>query len=155
MSETADQPADQPTDEVTDWLRGLLYTGVGLGVLAVNRLQVARRSAQKRLSTSSAKTSDDKSGAAAQSGGLPAGAVQALADILADPRKAQLLVGRLLEELQDIDDRVGGIENRFTNMLEDLEPDMPESAREISAAVRGLTHDHATQIRAVFGLRVR
>lgn len=155
MAETADEPTDKPTDEVTDWLRGLLYTGVGLGVLAVNRAQVARRSAQKRLSASASKTPDGESETATESSGLPAGAAQALADILADPQKAQVLIRRLLEELRDIDDRVGGIENRFTGMLEDLEPDMPESARAISAAVRGLTHDHATQFRAVFGLKVR
>ncbi|MFV2039425.1 MAG: hypothetical protein ACC660_04205 [Acidimicrobiales bacterium] len=144
---------EEPDDEVTEWLMDLLYTGVGLAVLGVNRLQVARRSAQKHFATPASTGDEPDTGTETRS--LPTGALSAIAGLVSDPEQARSLLRRLRQELQDIDDRLGGIDNRLTDMLRDLEPDLPDGAREISAALRGLTYDHATQLRAVLGLRVR
>lgn len=139
VPETPDEPdAQQPIDVVT-WLTDMLYTGVGLGVLAVNRIQVARRSAQQRLGNSEPVNPG----------------LAALADILADPERAQVVIAKLREELRDIDERLGGVETRFSGFLERIEPELPDGARELAGALRGLADDHATQIRAVLGLPSR
>ncbi len=136
-----DTPTGPPssTDGATDRLADLLYTSVGLGVLAVNRLQVARRQAVKRIRSN-------------PSGSGPG--VDAIAQLLSDPEQARALLVRVRDELQDIDDRVGGIENRFLAMLDGLEPDLPEGAKQVAGALRNLAVDHATQVRAVLGLRI-
>ena len=42
---------DEPIDPAVAWLTDLLYTGVGLGILAVNKAQVARRDLPKWRAT--------------------------------------------------------------------------------------------------------
>lgn len=139
MPDTPDEPADNAVNDITTWLTDMLYTGVGLGVLAVNRVQVARRTAQKRLGA-----------AEPVNPGLAA-----LSDLLADPERARAVIAKLRAELQDIDERLGGVENRFSGFLERIEPDLPDGARELAGALRGITDDHAAQIRAVLGLPSR
>ncbi len=135
MSEADDE---SPTDP-TEWLTDILYTGVGLGILAINRIQVARRDLEKRQ--------DRPDGA---NPGLAA-----IQDLLADPDKAKRVVDRLHHELQDLDDRLDGFENRLSQILDGIEPDLPDTARTLTVALRTLAADHAAQVRAVLGLRER
>jgi len=131
--------SSESADDATEWMTDVLYTGVGLGVLAVNRLQVARRQALKRIRANPT---------------APGPGMEAIAQLLSDPEQGRALLLRVRDELQEIDDRVGGIENRFLAMLDNLEPDLPEGARQVAGALRTMAADHATQARAVLGLRI-
>lgn len=131
-------PADRTEFDVAEWLTDMLYTGVGLGVLAVNRIQVARRHVQADMA--------DRN---------PAQGFDGLGSLLPEPDKARAFLAKLRDELQEVDDRLGGVEKQFTGALERLEDDLPDGARQLSAAIRSVTDDHATQLRAVLGLSER
>ncbi len=134
----AENDGQSPNDP-TEWLTEVLYTGVGLGILAINRIQVARRDFEKN-----------------HDGDLPMNpGLTAFQDLLSDPEKTKRVMERLHHELQDLDDRLDGFENRFGDVLDNLEPDLPETARELVVALRALAGDHASQIRSVLGLRSR
>jgi len=134
----ADPEEQAPTDPV-EWLTDVLYTGVGLGILAINRIQVARRDLEKSHGGSDVVNPG----------------VAAIQDLLADPERTKRVVSRLQEELQDLDDRFDGFETRLTGILDDIEPELPGAARELAVALRNLAGDHAAQVRAVLGLRAR
>lgn len=156
VSDESDQRDSSEQEEITAWLTDALYTGVGLGVLAINRIQVARRSAEKTLRDSS--TTDaaaDPSGDATVADNPAAAGMAALSEMLADPDRAAAILERVREELQGIDDRLDGVENRLVEFLDGIEPELPAGARELAAALRSVATDHATQLRAVLGLRVR
>lgn len=158
VPERSDESTPVDQEELTAWLTDALYTGVGLGVLAVNRLQVARRAAEKKLapSASSGEGSDPGDRGDAPGPANPAAAgLTALSEMLADPDRASAILHRVRDELQELDDRLDGVENRLTDFLDGIEPELPPGARELAAALRSVASDHATQVRAVLGLRVR
>jgi hypothetical protein len=125
--------------DMTDRLADLLYTGVGLGIIALNRAQVARRSVGTQLRT------DDRDG--------PLGPLDALGDLLADPERARRLLVALREEIARLDDRLDGIEDHLSSIADRIEPDLPVAARELLGVVRSIAGDHAGQLRSVLGLR--
>ena len=131
-------PDPAASSPIPDKLTDLLYTGVGLGVLAVNKVQVARRDAEKRRK--------------AGNGSDPLSRVQRA---MAHPDAAATVLRRLHTELRDADERMGGIENRITALLDRIEPDLPPPAQELVSALRDLAADNSAQVRAVLGLRVR
>ncbi|MEM7285327.1 MAG: hypothetical protein AAF480_03165 [Actinomycetota bacterium] len=130
---------DEPTDPAVAWVTDLLYTGVGLGVLAVNRLQVARRDLQKQVDADELELPD----------------LSVLRDFATDPESARRIAAKLRDELQDLDDRLDGIEHRIGSILAGIEPDLPEPLRDVSRAVRIVAEDHVAQLRAVLGLEAR
>lgn len=130
---------DEPTDPAVAWVTDLLYTGVGLGVLAVNRLQVARRDLQKQVDADELELPD----------------LSFLRDFATDPESARRIAAKLRDELQDLDDRLDGIEHRIGSILAGIEPDLPEPLRDVSRAVRIVAEDHVAQLRAVLGLEAR
>lgn len=131
--------SDDPTNDASEWLTDLLYTGVGLGILAMNKAQVAKRDLKQQFSEAGAQPPD----------------LDAIQDILGDPEQTARILERLRSELQDVDDRLDGVEHRLFAALDSLEPDLPPAARELSRALRGLANEHASQIRSVLGLRER
>lgn len=135
VSESADDAGFDPTDKLAD----LLYTGVGLGVLAINRIQVARRDLQKSMGES-------------DNGLSELGDLQAL---LADPERLGRVAERIRGELRDLDNRVDGIENRIAAVLDDIEPDLPPTLRDVSRLMRMVASEHADQVRAILGLEGR
>lgn len=143
---------DDTTNDITERLANLAYTGVGLGVLAVNRAQVALRKAERDLAegaNTAAATSatDDK-----DSGGAATDAASTLQALVTDPGTAIVLLTWLRNELQGLDNRLGGIENQIGDALDRLEPQLPEAVRPVVAGLRDAASDHAVQFRAVLGL---
>ena len=120
-----DDPDEAAEFDAAEWLTDILYTGVGLGILAVNRMQVARRHAQADLAERKSPHGFD-----------------GLGGLFDEPEKTRALLTKLRDELQDVDDRLGGVEKHFTGALERLEADLPEGARQLSEAVRSVTDDH-------------
>ncbi len=129
---------DKETTSLADRLEDLVYTGVGLGVLAVNRAQVARRRLQ-------AEAVDTDLGELGQP-------LAELADLLRDPERLRSLAATLRDELRLIDDRLDGLEHRVTEILDRVEPDLPAGLRELLGAVRTLTAENAGQVRSMLGL---
>ena len=113
---------DDDLQPLVNRLEDLFYTGVGLGVLAVNRAQVARR----RVQTD------------ANAGGRPdlAAPLTELRDLLGDPQRLRSLLGLVRDELQVIDDRLGGVEHRLTAVLDRLEPELPDALGELVGGLR-------------------
>ena len=132
-------PRDEATDDAAEWLTELLYTGVGLGILAINRIQVARRSAEKHL--------HDKGVSLPSNPGL-----DAVTELVGDPDKLSRVLDKLKTELADLDSRLDGFDNRILDLLNHLEPELPDAARDLSAALRKLTSEHAGQLRSLLGL---
>ena len=116
----------------------ILYTGVGLGILAVNRMQVAKRQIQADIAER--KSSVDLDG---------------IGRLFGEPDRARQLFRNLRDEFQDVDDRLGGVNKHSTETLEHLEAGLPEGARQLSEALRSVTDDRATQLRAVLSLKER
>lgn len=129
----------QPTPDAVEWLTDILYTGVGLGILAMNKAQVAKRDLQQHFSDA----------------GTPPPGFDAIQDILGDPERTARLLQRLRTELQDVDDRLDGVGHRFSAALDRLEPDLPPAASDAARALRGLANEHASQLRSTLGLRQR
>lgn len=130
---------DEPTDPAVAWLTDLLYTGVGLGIMAVNKAQVARRDLQKQ----------------AEAEGLDLPDLTFLRELASDPERTRRIATRLRDELQDLDDRLDGIEHRIGSILAGLEPDLPDPLRDLSRAFRSIAVDHVAQVRAALGLEAR
>ena len=133
------EDSDDPIQDAAEWLTNLLYTGVGLGILAMNKAQVAKRDLEQHFSEAGAQAPD----------------LAAIQDILGDPERTARVLERLRVELQDVDDRLDGVEHRFSAALDSLEPDLPPAARDLSQALRGLVNEHASQLRSALGLRQR
>lgn len=129
-------PDDDPNP--ADRLLDLLYTGVGLGILAVNRVQVARRQAIAE-------------GGALEGLPLP-GSVQDLQQLVDDPETITAVVEWLRSEMRSFDARIGGLERTMGEALDRLEPDLPDTARQFVRGLRGLAADHADQVRSLLGL---
>ncbi len=128
------------SDAATEWLTEMLYTGVGLGILAVNRFQVARRSAESALQDSTFDL-----------GANPG--IAALSDVLSDPERLDAVLGRFKDEISLLDDRLGGLEEHLSAAMARIEPDLPEAARELTRAAKRLLNEHGSDIRAVLGLK--
>ncbi|MGI9622119.1 MAG: hypothetical protein ACR2PK_04715 [Acidimicrobiales bacterium] len=139
MSESTPEDAETSQDEPVDRLADLLYTVVGFGVLAVNRVQVARRSAQ--------------AGAAGTAANLPG--TDDLRALLSDPQTMRNIAVRLRDELQDLDNAVGGFDNRVNSLLDDIETELPENATWVTDMLRTVADDHIVQMRSIVGLEVR
>ncbi len=135
MSDGVDESGRDPAELLAD----LLYTAVGLAILAVNRLQLARRGLQCQLG--------DGGVAGAATPGL--GAVE---ELFADPERASRLISTVQREIRDLDDRLGGVEQRVAGVLDTIEPDLPESLQGLSKAVRDLATEHGHHIRTLLGL---
>jgi len=128
-----------PSDAATEWLTEMLYTGVGLGILAVNRFQVARRSAESAL----------------QDGGIDltnSPGLAALSEVLSDPARLEEVLGRVKDEIALLDDRLGGLEDHLSAAMGRIEPDLPDAARELTQAATRLLSDHGPDLRALLGL---
>jgi hypothetical protein len=122
-----------------DRLRDLLYTGVGLGVLAVNRAQAARRSATA------------PGGALA---GTPlADALDRLDSVVGDPAMRDTLLRWLADEVRAVDARLGGMEHHLDAALERLQPQLGDNAAEIVTQVRTALTESAGAVRDALGLR--
>lgn len=130
---------DEPSDPAVAWLTDLLYTGVGLGIMAVNKAQVARRDLQKQVEADELELPD----------------LSFLRDLASDPDRTRRIAVRLRDELQDLDDRLDGIEHRIGSILDGIEPDLPEPLRDLSRAFRTVADDHVSQLRAALGLEAR
>ena len=130
---------DEAIDPAVTWITDLLYTGVGLAVLAVNKAQVARRDLQRQVEEEQLELPD----------------LTVLRDLAADPERARRLAMRLRDEFQDLDDRLDGVENRIASIVSGLEPDLPEPLRDVARAVRTVAEDHVSQLRAALGLEAR
>ena len=130
---------DEPIDPAVAWVTDLLYTGVGLGILAINKAQVARRDLQKQVEAEELELPD----------------LSFLRELANDPERTRRIATRLRDEIQDLDDRLDGIENRIGSILAGIEPDLPEPLREVSRAFRTVADDHVTQLRAALGLEAR
>ena len=130
---------DESIDPAVEWLTDLLYTGVGLGILAVNKAQVARRDLQKQVEADELELPD----------------LSFLRDLANDPERTRRIATRLRDELQDLDDRLDGIEHRIGSILAGIEPDLPEPLRDVSRAFRTVATDHVAQLRAALGLEAR
>ena len=130
---------DESIDPAVEWLTDLLYTGVGLGILAVNKAQVARRDLQKQVEADELELPD----------------LSFLRDLANDPERTRRIATRLRDELQDLDDRLDGIEHRIGSILAGIEPDLPEPLRDVSRAFRTVATDHVAQLRASLGLESR
>lgn len=130
---------DEPIDPAVAWVTDLLYTGVGLGILAVNKAQVARRDLQKQVEAEELELPD----------------LSFLRELANDPERTQRIAVRLRDEIKDLDDRLDGIENRIGSILASIEPDLPEPLRDLSRAFRTVADDHVTQLRAALGLEAR
>lgn len=133
-------------EALTERLTDLVYTGVGLGVLAVNRAQVARRSAQKQRGSGTG-------GSRPSTPRVPS--VSELTGLLTDPEASRLALSRIRDELQRVDDHVMGLEDRLDAVLDRTGHDLPEPTRTLVRALRTLADEQATQVRAVLGLRSR
>lgn len=129
------ESAQRPDPDVPEWLTELFYTGVGLAVIAVNRAQVARRSVEGQVRASE----------------LGPG-LEVLDDLLSDPDRLTRIVSILRDEVSRIDERVDGIEDRLSDLVERLEPDLPPVAAETVRALRHLAGEHAPMLRVLFGL---
>lgn len=130
---------DEPIDPAVAWVTDLLYTGVGLGILAVNKAQVARRDLQKQVEAEELELPD----------------LSFLRELANDPERTRRIATRLRDEIQDLDDRLDGIENRIGSILASIEPDLPEPLRDVSRAFRTVADEHLTQLRAALGLEAR
>ena len=130
---------DEPIDPAVAWVTDLLYTGVGLGILAVNKAQVARRDLQKQVEAEELELPD----------------LSFLRELANDPERTRRIAARLRDEIQDLDDRLDGIENRIGSILASIEPDLPEPLRDVSRAFRTVADEHLTQLRAALGLEAR
>jgi hypothetical protein len=135
VSGVAETP-EQPTPDAAVWLADLLYTGVGLGILAMNKAQVARRDLQTALADGDKEVPD----------------LTELQAFITDPERTARVLDRLRSELQELDSVVGGIEQRVGSLFDALEPDLPPAAREMVEALRGLAGEHADQIRTLLGI---
>lgn len=138
-SDAVVESSDSPSPEAAERLLDLLYTGVGLGILAINRFQVARRGFEQRFAESDA----------------PVPGLDGIQELLADPERTDRLMQRIRVELQDLDDRLDGFENRLSALLDGLEPELPDGARELSRALRIIANDHAAELRTLLGLEAR
>ena len=130
---------DEPIDPAVAWVTDLLYTGVGLGILAVNKAQVARRDLQKQVEAEELELPD----------------LSFLRELANDPERTRRIATRLRDEIQDLDDRLDGIENRIGSILASIEPALPEPLRDVSRAFRTVADEHLTQLRAALGLEAR
>lgn len=130
---------DEPIDPAVAWVTDLLYTGVGLGILALNKAQVARRDLQKQVEAEELELPD----------------LSFLRELANDPERTQRIAVRLRDEIKDLDDRLDGIEHRIGSILASIEPDLPEPLRDLSRAFRTVADDHVTQLRAALGLEAR
>lgn len=130
---------DESIDPAVEWLTDLLYTGVGLGILAVNKAQVARRDLQKQVEADELELPD----------------LSFLRDLASDPERTRRIALRLRDEIQDLDERLDGIEHRIGSILAGIEPDLPEPLRDASRAFRTVATDHVAQLRAALGLEAR
>ena len=130
---------DEPIDPAVAWLTDLLYTGVGLGILAVNKAQVARRDLQKQVDAEELELPD----------------LSFLRELASDPDRTRRIAVRLRDELRDLDDRLDGIEHRIGSILDGIEPDLPEPLRDLLRAFRTVADDHVSQLRAALGLEAR
>ena len=138
MKRVSDQ-GDEPTDAAVEWLKDLLYTGVGLGVIGINRFQGARRDLQAQLAD----------------GTLDGPDLSAFSELLSDPERTDRILAKLRTELQDLDERLGGFEHRLGSILDGIEPDLPEPLLDLSRALRSLADEHADQVRSALGLESR
>lgn len=134
---TAVTSKDDVPNEAAERILDLLYTGVGLGVLAVNKAQVARRNATAEggiLEGSSFAASMDE-----------------LERVVNDPDTVGAVLEWLRQEAQNLDDRLDGIEDRIDEALGRLEPELPDTARQFVSGLRSLAAEQAAQIRASLG----
>ena len=136
------EPENASQDPTVAWLTDVLYTGVGLGVLAVNRFQVARRDLQQQIRAGEVDVPD-------------LSFLGDIGDLADDPERASRIAAKLRAGLADLDERLDGVEHRIGAILADVEPDLPEPLRELSRAFRVVADDHLSQLRAALGLEAR
>lgn len=127
-----------PAKAAADRLLDLLYTGVGLGVLAVNKAQAARRNAMG-------------AGGPLEGSALAAG-IEDFQKLMADPDTLAAVVHWIQVEVRNLDERFDGVEDRIDEALGRLEPDLPEGAQQIVKGLRSLASEHAGQVRSLLGL---
>ena len=135
--EASDDTADDAARAAADKLLDLLYTGVGLGVIAVNKAQVARRNAGIELPSL---------------GGDGTNPLAGVQDVLNDPETLGTVLEWIKNEARDLDERLDGFEHRLDDALDRLGAELPESAQTVVSGLRSLAADHAVQFRAVLGL---
>lgn len=150
-SEVVSDPTDAPPPDPAEWLTDLLYTGVGLGILAINRAQAARRDLEAAVASSD----EPNPTAEVLRSLLDNPAVTGMQELLSDPERTRNLADRLRTEMQDLDDRLDGFENRLAAMLDNIETELPPGAQDATKALRALATEHAAQMRAILGLKAR
>jgi hypothetical protein len=132
---------DEQGPSIADRVEDVLYTVVGLGVLAVNRAQVARRRLQAEWADTDL--------------GDLAAPFSMVTDVLGDPEKVRSILDAARDELQSIDDRLDGVEHRVSAILDRIEPELPPPLAELTSALRNLANDNADRARSLLGLRLR
>jgi ABC-type transporter Mla subunit MlaD len=138
---------DETQSRVVDAALDALYTSVGLAVLGVNRVQVARRDLAKR---SGASTTDLLNGS-----DLTNRLVSAAQQLRADPQALRDTLSRFGQELQAIDDLIDEVGRRVGQIVDRVEPDLPDGVREVVAVTREAVGDLSAHYRAVLGLSPR
>jgi hypothetical protein len=131
-----------PSSWLVDSALDALYTSVGLAVLGVNRVQVARRD----LAARSAR------GEAPAPGDLVTRLLAAGQQLRGDPQAVREAASRLGQELQAIEELVEEVGRRLGAILDQVEPDLPDGVREVVGAARQAAADLGAHYRAVLGL---
>ena len=107
------------TDDVTKVLKDALYIGVGLGVLAVQKVQVQRQELRKQLKGQ-----------------------------VGDARTQLSSVTKLVDErVQLVEERLSGVESRVDALLDQLEARLPTAAKETVQQARTAAKDARSQVR--------
>ena len=108
-------------DDVTKVLKDAVYVTVGLGVLALQRVQVQRNELRKQL--------DGQVGDARTQ-------LQSVTKVVDDRFKV-------------VEERLQGVEERVETLLDQFEDRLPEQARELAKQARQAAKDARGQLRAL------
>lgn len=113
--------ADVNLENLTKLVKDALYVGVGAGVIAFQKAQVQRRELRAQLT--------DQSGGARSPFASVAGVVE--------------------DRVKLIEERLEAIEYRFETLLDGVEDNLPEQARDAFKQARRVARDTRTQFRAL------
>ncbi len=110
-------------EDVSRVAREAVYVGVGLGVIAFQKVQVQRVELTKVLKGQIGEAKE----------------------------QIETMAGTVDDRVKLVEDRLDAVEDRFEALFDEIEAKLPEQAREIVAQARETARDARQQVRAAVG----
>lgn len=132
-------PDSTTTDDLTKALRDVLYVGVGLGVIAFQRMQVQRNDFTKQVK---AHLADARQQIEQMNSANP--------DLAGDARRSfDKLTEGFEERVKVVEERLVALEDQFDGIFDQIEEKLPEPARDLVKQARDTAKEARTQVRSL------